>query len=411
MSDLLVRGGQVLDVRTGTYAPDTDIRIENGSIVDTGRDLIAPDDVPRLDARGRTVIPGLIDCHVHVLAATADLAETGSMPASYLANRASVIMSSMLRRGFTTVRDVAGGDFGLSRAQAEGLITGPRLVFGGRALSQTGGHGDDRQPGVAVHHACPCALTLSRIADGVSEVRRAARDELRTGAHHLKVMASGGIASPTDRVDSVQYSSEELDAIVREATAAGRYVTAHAYTSAAVAHALRAGVRCIEHGNLIDDPTIEDLVDHDAWLVPTLITYRAAAEQGARVGAPAHLLAKLPEVADAGLSALERAFRAGVNIAYGTDLLGPMHGEQNREFLLRAEAVPPIEVLRQATVYAAALLGRSGELGELSVGARADLLLLDGDPAVSAQVLANPAAHLHAVVQHGTVIPGTLRHP
>ncbi|MGP3929020.1 amidohydrolase family protein [Nonomuraea sp. KM88] len=398
---LLLRDGLLLDVTTGAYT-EADLRCAGGRIVETGRRLSAPDGTRVLDLAGAHVVPGLIDAHVHVTALTADLGAIGSMAPSYVAAHSARIMSGMLDRGFTTVRDASGADFGLAAAQAEGLIRGPRLLFGGKGLSQTGGHADFRGPGEHLHDDHPCCAGLGRVADGVDAVRTAARDELRKGAHHIKVMASGGVASPTDRIDSTQYSMDELRAAVEEAEAANRYVAAHAYTARAVNRALEAGIRSVEHGNLIDDGSVELFLRHDAFLVPTLVTYWALKEEGHAFGLPEASVRKVDEVLGAGLAALERAARGGVRLVYGTDLLGGMHRHQNHEFRLRCEVQQPIDVLRSATTVAAELAGMAGEVGTLDVGAHADLLVLDGDPLGDAGVLAGPE-HIRHVVQAGTI--------
>ncbi len=398
-SSLLLRNARLLDPLTGEYT-EGDLRCADGRIAEAGPGPAAAD-VRTLDLRGAVVLPGLIDAHVHVAASTADL---GSLPAqspAYAAAQAARIMSAMLDRGFTTVRDVAGADYGLADAQAEGLFRGPRLLFCGKALSQTGGHGDSRTRGTHVRDDHPCCAGLNRIADGVDAVRAAARDELRKGAHHLKVMASGGVASPTDRIDSTQYSADELRAIVEEAEAANRYVAAHAYTARAVNRALELGVRSIEHGNLLDDRSVELFVSRDAYLVPTLVTYWALKEEGREHGLPESSWRKVDEVLDAGLAALERAARGGVKLVYGTDLLGGMHRHQNHEFRLRAEVQSPLEVIRAATSTAADLLNLTGEIGTLAVGAHADLVVVDGDPLADIGVLTRPFRH---VVQGGEVV-------
>ncbi|UOZ07164.1 amidohydrolase family protein [Amycolatopsis sp. WQ 127309] len=399
-SSLLLRNARLLDPLTGEYT-EGDLRCADGRIAEAGPGPAAAADVRTLDLRGAVVLPGLIDAHVHVAASTADL---GSLPAqspAYAAAQAARIMSAMLDRGFTTVRDVAGADYGLADAQAEGLFRGPRLLFCGKALSQTGGHGDSRTRGTHVRDDHPCCAGLNRIADGVDAVRAAARDELRKGAHHLKVMASGGVASPTDRIDSTQYSADELRAIVEEAEAANRYVAAHAYTARAVNRALELGVRSIEHGNLLDDRSVELFVERDAYLVPTLVTYWALKEEGREHGLPESSWRKVDEVLDAGLAALDRAARGGVKLVYGTDLLGGMHRHQNHEFRLRAEVQSPLEVIRAATSTAADLLNLTGEIGTLAIGAHADLVVVDGDPLADIGVLTRPFRH---VVQGGEVV-------
>ncbi|MCK2239121.1 MULTISPECIES: amidohydrolase family protein [unclassified Crossiella] len=402
MSDLLLRDGLVLDVRSGDYS-EASLRCVDGRIAEIGRGLTASAEARVVDLAGAVVLPGLIDAHVHVTAATAALGELPTWPPSYVAAHAARIMGSMLRRGFTTVRDAAGADYGLADAQAEGLIVGPRLAFCGKALSQTGGHGDLRGRGASASDDHPCCAGLGQVADGVDAVRVAARNELRKGAHHIKVMASGGVASPTDRIDSTQYSMEELRAVVEEAEAANRYVAAHAYTARAVNRALEAGVRSIEHGNLIDERSVELFLAHDAYLVPTLVTYWALKQEGEAHGLPADSHRKVDEVLEGGLRALERAARSGVKLVYGSDLLGGMHRYQSHEFLLRGEVQQPIDVIRAATVTAAELLGLAGEIGEVRVGAQADLVVLERDPLVEVGVLA-VTRHIVQVVQEGRIV-------
>jgi imidazolonepropionase-like amidohydrolase len=247
---------------------------------------------------------------------------------------------------------------------------------------------------------------MSHIADGVDAVRAAAREELRKGGHHVKVMASGGVASPTDRIDSVQYSLDELRAVVDEASAANRYVAAHAYTARAVNRAVEAGIRSIEHGNLIDDGSLALLVERDVFLVPTLVTYWALKNEGREFGLPEASWRKVDEVLDAGLSALERAHRAGARLVYGTDLLGGMHRHQNEEFRIRFAVQKPIDVIRSATVVAAQLLCAEGQLGTLAVGALADMVVVDADPLEDIAVLADPAARMPLVIQNGVVVRG-----
>jgi imidazolonepropionase-like amidohydrolase len=359
----------------------------------------------RPDVRGLTVVPGLIDCHVHVKAWTADLAAVSRRPASYTALRAADLLGAMLRRGFTTVRDCGGADAGLAAAVADGTTAGPRVHYCGHAISQTGGHGDTRTAGEHCHAGA--GESLSRVADGVDGVRVAVRDELRQGAHFIKVMVSGGVSSPTDRLDSLQYGAAELAAAVEEATNAGRYVTGHAYTAAAVRRAAEVGFRCVEHANLIDAPVADLLAERGVFMVGTLATYEALAVRGAAEGMPADQLAKLQRVRDAGLRSIELAAAAGVKLVYGTDLLGAMHDAQLSELRIRAQVQPAADVLRAATVTAAELLG-AADLGRVEAGTRADLLLVDGDPLADLGVLTEPDRHLRAVVQGGRTVVGTL---
>jgi imidazolonepropionase-like amidohydrolase len=394
----------VLDPEAGSLAEGQAVVVEGDRIVEVApASAVRAGDATVLDVRDRTVLPGLIDGHVHVYAATADLGALEEWAPSYLTARAAGILRGMLDRGFTCVRDVAGGDYGIAAAVDEGLLAGPRVIFGGRALSQTGGHGDSRGPGRAVLDQHPCAPGLTVVADGVPEVRRAAREQLRRGAHHVKVMLSGGVASPTDRIDSTQYSMEELRAVVEEARAANRYVTGHAYTAAAVNRGLEAGVGCIEHGNLMDDSSVALFKRTGAYYVPTLATYAALAAEGLDQGMPADQHAKVYEVLDAGLGALELAHRAGLPIVYGTDLLGGMHRHQLTELTIRSEVQPAADVLRSATTVAARLVGLEGQIGVVAPGAFADLLVVDGNPLEDLGVLTDPAGNLRLVMAAGRV--------
>ena len=401
---IVLENAAVLDPEAGVLAEGQAVVVEDGRVVEAGAtSAVRAGDAAALDVRGMTVMPGLIDGHVHVNAATADLGALEEWAPSYVTARAAGILRGMLDRGFTCVRDVAGADYGIAAAVAEGLLPGPRVIFGGKALSQTGGHGDSRGPGRVVVDQHPCAPTLTVIADGVPEVRKAAREQLRKGAHHVKVMLSGGVASPTDRIDSTQYSMEELRAAVVEARAANRYVTGHAYTAAAVNRGLEAGVGCIEHGNLMDESSVELFQRTGAFYVPTLATYAALADEGLDHGMPAAQHAKVDQVLDAGLGALELAHRAGLPIVYGTDLLGGMHRRQLTELTIRSEVQPAADILRSATTVAARLIGLEGQVGVVAPGAFADLLVVDGNPLDDLGLLTDPARNLRLIMAAGRI--------
>lgn len=392
----------VLDAAAGTLTADRRVLVEDGTITAVGGpDLAAPSGARTVDLAGRTLMPGLIDCHVHVNAHSADLATVADASPAWVALKAAEEMRAMLRRGFTTVRDPGGADFGLHDAVEEGLVDGPRLYFGGKSLSQTGGHADLRQRGRAARDDHQCCPDIGLVCDGVDEVRRAARQQLRTGAHHVKIMLSGGVASPTDRVDSTQFSIGEIRAVVEEAEAANRYVAGHAYTARAINRGLNAGVRTIEHGNLLDESSIDLFNEHGAFLVPTLVTYQRMSVEGAEFGLPETSRRKNTIVLEAGLEALAAAHRGGVDIAFGTDLLGGMRRHQLEEFRIRGRIIPAADVIRSATVTAARLLGAEGRLGAVAPGAAADLLVVEGDPLADLEVLADPEQHLKMVVKSG----------
>ncbi len=393
--------GLFLDVETGGYR-EGDLRVDDGIVSETGANLAVPTAAQRVELGGAYALPGLIDSHVHVMASTADLADLARWPVTYNAHRTARLLGQMLDRGFTTVRDMAGGDYGTWRALEEGLIRGPRLFYAGRALSQTGGHGDHRGPGEHLLDAHPACGEMSAIVDGTDEVRKAAREELRRGAHHIKVMAGGGVASPTDRIDSTQFSIAELEAAVEEAEAANRYVAAHAYTPESISRALHAGVRTIEHANLLDPATAELVTQKQAFLVMNLVTYWALHTEGRELGLPEASWRKVADVLDGGLRALELAYSAGIKIGYGTDLLGDMHRHQSREFVIRSQVQAPIDIIRSATTIGAEIVGLPGKLGTLALGAFADLIALTRDPLDDIAALTDPAA-IRYVVKGGVI--------
>lgn len=407
-SSVLLRNASVLDPGRGEIIPDRAVLVRGDEIAEVGDAGIAAPDARVIDVRGRVVMPGLIDAHVHVTSYTADLAAAAEYSPSYVTARAGHILRGMLDRGFTTVRDAAGADYGLAQAVEEGYLNGPRILFGGKALTQTGGHGDGRPRGRDAYDDAYYCPAHGRITDGVDQVRRAVRDEIRRGADHIKLMLSGGVASPTDRVDSTQFSTEEIRAAVEEAEAANRYVLGHAYTARAVNRGLRAGVRSIEHGNLMDETSIALFRETGAFYVPTLVTYQALAEEGLAAGLPPGSHRKVFDVLDAGLHALELAHRGGVPMAYGTDLLGDMHKHQLREFTIRAQVQPPADIIRSATTVAAELLNLSGRAGTIREHAFADLLVLDGNPLDDISVLTRPGKQLTLIMHAGRIHRNTL---
>jgi imidazolonepropionase-like amidohydrolase len=393
----------VLDGTRNERRDDHHVLVEDGRIREVADRPLASAAAEVVDLRGRTLMPGLIDAHVHVIAVDQALARLSERPVSLVTLQAARVLEGMLQRGFTAIRDAGGADGGFAEAVEDGLVRGPRIFPSGQALSQTGGHGDLR-PRTRSVVACACCeggAGLARIADGVSECRRAARDELRKGATQIKIMASGGVASPYDPVWNLQYSEAEVRAIVEEARAWHTYVMAHAYTPEAIRRSIDFGVRSIEHGNLIDSTTAERVAEADGFVVPTLVTFDALHRFGKELGFPEASLAKLGDVREAGLRSLEILQAVGVKIGFGTDLLGPMHRHQSREFVIRAEAMAPFDIIRSATMVNADLLNRSGELGVIAPGARADLIAVDGDPLADISLLDGQGEHLTHIIKDG----------
>ena len=403
----VIRNARLFDSAAGVMRPGTSIVIEGGRIAVVTQEAIAVDDAVVIDAAGRAVLPGLIDAHVHVTATSHDLAKSALQSPSLTTAQSSHVMRAMLHRGFTTVRDAAGADHGLQEAQEKGLFVGPRLFIAGFPISQTGGHADMRPKSVrGAGMFCSCAGLglIGAIADGVGEVRRAVREQVRTGANHIKIMAGGGVSSPTDPIDGTQFSIDELRAAVEEAEAANLYALAHAYSPRAVTRAVQAGVRSIEHGNLIDEATARIMKSHGAYLVPTLATYAALGAEGARLGWSDEMLEKLTTVQQRGIEAVRLAMNEGVPVVFGTDLLGHMHEQQNNEFDLRLAAMSPVQVLQSATITAARLMRQEHRIGQIVPGAFADLLIVAGDPTTSLAMLAEPGEGIQLIMQGGKVV-------
>ena len=384
MHAVLFSHAALLDPVRDELLEDHHVLVEDGLVKEVSDRPLAARGAEVVNLAGRTLMPGLIDLHVHVMATQLDLAGQVSLPDALVTMRAVPLLAAMLRRGFTTVRDAGGAGIGLKRAVAEGAVAGPRLFISGHALSQTGGHGDTRSRSDFLRPiaACGCfrAGALSRVVDGVDNVRRAVREELQMGADQIKIMASGGIASPTDPIAAWGYADDEVRAIVHEANARQTYVMAHAYTAESIERVIRMGVRTIEHGNLVDERVAALMAAHGAFMVPTLATYDALATEGAQLGLPAESVAKIESVRSAGLQALQACVRAGVRIGFGTDLLGASQRRQSDEFRIRAEVQSPLEIIRSATVVGAQVLKMEDRLGRLVPGAYADLLVIDGDP-------------------------------
>ncbi len=410
MSRLLITNALIVDTERDGPSGASSILIDNGRIEEIHDKQITDSKAETIDAGGRYVMPGLIDCHAHPFLADTNLARLNEVPLTLMTARAVNIMRRMLMRGFTTIRDAAGGDWGIKQAVEEGEIVGPRMFIAGRALTQTGGHGDSRRR-TDMTEPCRCADALAitgQIADGVDEIRKAVREELRQGADQIKIMVSGGVSSPHDPLECDQYSPEEIRTVVEEATRRGTYVMAHAYGASAIKTALTEGVRTIEHGNLIDKEAAKLAAKKGAFVVPTLVTYTVLEEEGRKNGWSAEMLEKLRVVREAGLSSVEICKEAGVKLGLGTDLLGDSFNEQSREFLIRAEVESPRDVIRSATRINAEILQRTGELGEISVGAIADMLILDGNPLEDLGVLQGQGAQMPAIIKDGRVYKNLL---
>src|SRR4051812_19297455 len=408
MSRVLFKNAALLDPLQPDLLEGHHVLVEDGLTKEVSDRPLQVETDRTVDLKGKTLMPGLIDLHVHAIAVELNLAQQVHMPNVLVTLRSTLLLRGMLRRGFTTVRDAGGAGHALKQAIETGLTDGPRLFVSGRALSQTGGHGDMRARSdyLASDAPCPCCVrvgALARVADGVDGVRRAAREELQMGADQIKIMASGGVASPTDPVGAFGYSEDEIRAIVEEASGRGTYVMAHAYTAAAIARAVRCGVRTIEHGNLVDAPTAALMAELGAYAVPTLVTYDALANEGESFGLPKESVAKVADVREAGLRSLEIYKKAGVKMGFGSDLLGESQRLQSDEFRLRADVLSPAEAIASATVVGAEVLGMPERLGRLVPGALADILVVDGNPLRDVECLLGQGERIPLVMKEGVV--------
>ncbi|AVJ30215.1 metal-dependent hydrolase family protein [Achromobacter spanius] len=392
MNPVVIKNCRILNTRTLALEAASTVLVEDGVITRIGADATAPADAQVVDAKGMTLMPGMIDCHVHVVASSFNLGRVAALPNALALLRALPIMQGMLDRGFTSVRDAGGADWALAQAVLDGTVDGPRLFCSGKALSQTGGHGDFR-PRNDELDPCPCSVkigNIGRVVDGVDNCRLAVREEILKGATQIKVMASGGVASPNDPIQNLGFSEAELIAIVEEASNANTYVMAHAYTPRAITRAVRCGVRTIEHGNLVDHEAAQVMKEHGAYMVPTLITYEGLANDGERYGLPLDSVKKIATVRTQGLAALEILDEVGVKMGYGSDLLGETHYMQSDELVLRSRVLGNAKVIQQATLIGAEILNQEGLLGEVCEGAYADLLLIDGNPLDDIELLTKP---------------------
>lgn len=374
----VLHGGSVFD-GTGARPERADVAFQEGRIIDVGTGL---DGDVGVDVAGGTVLPGIIDCHIHATSSGIDLMERLNRPFSYQFYLAAANLEATLRTGVTTVRDAGGSDLGIQQVVADGLIPGPRMLIAVNLIGMTGGHTDSWFPsGCSVPMNQPHPGRPSGLADGPDELRKVVRLLLRAGADVIKICTTGGVLSPRDDPRHSQFSPEELEVVVDEAAASGRSVMAHAQGAEGIKNALHAGVRSIEHGIYLDDEALDLMRAKNAWLVPTLVAPLAvmkAADQGARI--PEAVLEKARLVADDHKRSVTRAVDAGVRIAMGTDSgVGP-HGDNLEELVLMRECgMPPADVLAAATSGSAQLCGLQDVTGQVLPGLAADLLVVDGD--------------------------------
>lgn len=410
MAQTLFRNLELLDPEQDDLRGGHEVLVEGDLIKEVSGKPIRADNATVVDCGGRTLMPGLIDAHVHVCLSEVYIRQLENIPLTLMTARAVDLMRSMLNRGFTTVRDTGGADWGIKTAVEQGLVPGPRLFIAGRAIGPTGGHSDSRRRTDA-GGGCFCCNAMRftmELSDGADKVRKSAREQMRQGADQIKIMMSGGVASPYDPLDSLQFSPGEVAAAVEEAHAFGRYVCAHAYTPQAITRAAVAGVRTIEHGNLIDEASAALMAKNGMFLIANLVAYYAMRERAREFGMTPEMLEKNDLVIDGGLKSLEICKRAGVPVAYGSDLLGQLQVDQSREFLLRSDVVKPIDIIRSATTVGAQVVRQEGKLGCLKPGAFAVLIVVDGNPLKKLDLFQGQGAHIPLIMKGGKFHKNTL---
>jgi imidazolonepropionase-like amidohydrolase len=393
--------------------------MENAAVVVEGERIkevlhAPPKHVPAgattLDCRGQRLLPGLIDGHVHMGAVEANISEQKRrFFSSTLVIRTLQIIKETLDQGFTTARDVGGIDPGFRQAVQQGLIAGPRLFVCGRNLSQTGGHGDPRLPTEYYTRGDLPVVMNGVICDGVDAVRWGAREQLRQGVDLIKVMAGGGAMSPSDEIDTSQYSLDELKAAVWEAESAGRYVAAHCYSDRSILNSVAAGIRTIEHGNLLTEKAARAIKDAGAYLVPTIVTYEMISRMGPSLGVPENMVRKINEAREKAFDALATAKRVGCIIASGSDLLGPMQVYKGVELELKARVLGPMGAIVATTKTNAEMLRQEKNLGTVETGKLADLILIDGDPLKDITVFQKYQEKITVILQGGKMVKNILK--
>ncbi|MHA3980955.1 metal-dependent hydrolase family protein [Halovulum sp. GXIMD14794] len=419
---ILITNVHVFDGVSAERIENAQVLVEGNLIVQVSTEALPTEGVQVIDGGGRTLMPGLMDAHVHLALVRRPDEIRNDVDWMYVGALANEEAEAMLMRGFTTVRDVGGPTVGLHRAIEQGEIIGPRLFSSGPFVTQTSGHGDLRNYNEVHPQIYGESFPMDRqgwlvIADGSGEVTRAVREALRIGARQIKMMAGGGVSSSFDPLHTIQYTPAELEAGVRAAEQWGTYVTVHAYTDTAVRQAVEAGVGSIEHGPFLTEDTMKLMAEKGVFLAPTArISLTTPQELGLEPGTVVY--DKMVQVNAGATQQLEWAREYGVPLVFSTDQFGSreLFAQQSEEFLTLSEVFDPVEVLKMATSNVAALLELSGELhpyrdgplGVIKPGAYADLLLVAGDPTTDASILASYEESIDLIMKDGVIYKNTL---
>ena len=410
MSQIIFKNAFLIDGNGGDPLEDAVVTVSNGKIksIEAGSAGIPMVEGKVIDLHGKTLMPGLSDAHVHAGNIALDFDQTAKLSPAVYVHRATRNLETAVNLGFTTVRDAGGLDGSFRDAINQGLINGPRLLLSVSMLSQTGGHGDKRGAWRDAHVPRNSLGLLPMICDGPDSVRKAGREVLRKGADQIKVMASGGVASPSDKTDQWQFTVDELKAAVETAKAAGTYVMAHAYGAAAIRNCIDAGIRSIEHGNLLDAQIADLMAEKGVFYVPTLSVYEVLTSKELGIELDPFVRQKLDEVAEVALNALELAYRAGVKIGSGSDIIGPFQHLKGRELSIKANVMTAMEAIVSATRTNAELFNMSDRIGTVEAGKSADMIVLDGNPLDDLSLFNKGEERVVLVMKEGSIMKNFL---
>jgi len=406
MKQIILKNFQLLDVNSKKLIPNSSLIIENDRIKEIFFDNRSNSENEGIviDCKGQTLLPGLIDAHIHAGIVGENLSEQQKIDfPSMLIVKGVKVLEGTLEQGFTTARDAGGADPGFREAIKQGLIKGPRLFVAGACLSQTGGHGDLRLSTELTEHPKYNTGFITRICDGIDEVRRETREQIRQGVDQIKVMASGGAATPSDELESSQYSLEELKTIVFEAESAGKYVMAHCYSNRSARLCAKAGIRTIEHGNLLDRESAKIIRDAGAYLVPTMVTYEMLYQNGEKLGLPEYFKRKVKFLKERSLEALDIANQEGVKIGSGSDLIGSMQGHKGMELELQSKVLGPMDAIIATTRTNAEILRQEKDLGTIEKGKLADMILVNGNPLKDISLIQDYKKNITLIIKEGKI--------
>ena len=410
MSDQVFKNAFLIDGNGGAPMENAIVFVSDGEITDIAQANEGTiTSVGRvIDLKGKSLLPGLIDAHVHIGNIEVDFDQTASLSPAVYVHRATRNLEKAVELGFTTLRDAGGLDWSFRDAIENNLINGPRLLLSVSFLTQTGGHADKR--GVMRNTPLPrnSLRIFPMICDGPDEVRKAGREVLRKGADQIKVMASGGVASPSDEIDQWQYTIEELKSAVEVANAAGTYVMAHAYNTTAIKNCIEAGIHSIEHGNLLDSETAHMIAEKEIYYVPTLSVYDVLTKNIKQANINRFVQKKLEYVSEAALNALRMACEAGVKIGSGSDLIGPFQHHRGRELSLKAKVMTPMQAIVSATRTNAEMIGLLDKLGTIEKGKIADMIVVDGNPLEDLSLFDNNGESISLVMKDGQILKNSL---